>query len=64
MAGLGAGEVVRLVLNPDAVSSIVEREICERRDAAAEYVSLGPHDEVGVLSSQADVIAALAAEAS
>jgi uncharacterized protein YqeY len=53
-----------LVLNPDAVSSIVEREICERRDAAAEYVSLGRHDEVGVLSSQADVIAALAAEAS
>jgi uncharacterized protein YqeY len=62
--GLGAGELPRLALAPDAVVAIVEREIRDRRDAAAEYVRLGRHAEAGALSSQADMLAALAIEAS
>lgn len=55
--------VPRLVLAPRAVLAIVEHEILERRAAAAEYVRLGRHEEGRVLLSQADVLAALAAEA-
>lgn len=64
VGGLGAGEVERLVLAPEAVVAIIEREVRERRDAATEYVRLGRHEEASVLSSQADVLAALATEAS
>ncbi len=63
VSGLGRAEVPRLLLAPEAVLAIVEHEILERRAAAAEYVRLGRHEEARVLSSQADVLAALAAEA-
>ena len=59
VAGLGAGEVPRRVLNADAVTAIVEREIEERREAAATYSAAGRHDEATRLSQQADVLAAL-----
>jgi uncharacterized protein YqeY len=62
LAGLGAGEVERLVLPPEAVSAIVERELRERREAAAEYARLGRQDEADTLAAEADVLAAIAAE--
>lgn len=58
-AGLGAGEVPRRILSADAVTVIVEREIEERRAAAATYTAVGRHDEATRLTQQADVLAAL-----
>lgn len=60
VGGLGAGEVARLVLAPEAVLAIIERELRERRAAAADYARLGRHDEARELSSQVDLLAALA----
>jgi uncharacterized protein YqeY len=57
--GLGAGEVPRRLLSPEAVAAIVEREIRERREAAATYAAMGRHDEAGTLRLQLDVLAAL-----
>ncbi|NVJ25873.1 MULTISPECIES: hypothetical protein [Myxococcus] len=54
--GLGSGEVPRLALTPEAVSAIIEREVRERRDAVALYVSLGKNDEANVLRAQLDVL--------
>jgi len=62
--GAGAAEVARLSLSPEAVAAIIEREIRERRDAAAEYRALGREDEAGILASQADVLADLLARPS
>jgi len=59
VAGLGAGEVPRRTLSAEEVAAIVEREIQERRDAAATYSSLGRHDEAGKLMLQIDVLASL-----
>lgn len=63
VGGLGAGEIERLALTPDAVLAIVERELAERREAAVDYERLGRHEEAVALSAQADVLAAIAAEA-
>lgn len=60
---LGAGEAPRLVLPPEAVVVLIERELRERRDAIAEYVRLGRRDEADVLSLQANLLADLVAEA-
>lgn len=57
--GLGSGEVPRLELTPDAVKAVIEREIQERREAVALYVSLGRHDEANALKVQLDVLLAL-----
>jgi uncharacterized protein YqeY len=54
--GLGAGDIMRRQLSPAEVTSIIEREVHERRDAAASYVSLGRATEAAVLSRQADVL--------
>lgn len=62
VAGLGAGEVARVVLTADAVTAIVEREIRDRREAATEYTRLGRLDEAARLTRQADVLAATAAD--
>lgn len=62
VGGLGAGEVARVELAPATVVAILEREIRERREAAAEYARLGRHDEAGVLASQIDVLVALVAD--
>ena len=57
--GLGAGEVPRRVLSAEAVIAIVEREIQERRDAAATYSALGRHDEASALRLQLDLLVSL-----
>ncbi|NBD11379.1 MULTISPECIES: GatB/YqeY domain-containing protein [Corallococcus] len=57
--GLGSGEVPRLELTPDAVRAVIAREIQERREAVALYVSLGRHDEANALQVQLDVLLAL-----
>ncbi|NTX14339.1 GatB/YqeY domain-containing protein [Myxococcus sp. CA056] len=54
--GLGSGEVARLALTPEAVSAVIEREVQERRDAVALYVSLGRHDEANALTAQLNVL--------
>jgi uncharacterized protein YqeY len=59
VAGLGAGEVQRRTLSAAEATAIVEREIEERRDAAATYTAAGRHDEATRLTQQADVLAAL-----
>jgi uncharacterized protein len=61
---LGAGEAPRLVLPPEAVVALIERELRELRDAVAEYLRVGRPDEADVLSLQAEVLADLVAEAS
>lgn len=57
--GVGAGEVSRLLLEPETVSSLVRREIQERKDAAHEYSKLGKMEEAGILLEQAGVLEAL-----
>lgn len=60
--GLRAGEVPRLMLSLEAVATIIEREIRERRDAANEYSKLGREVEASALNSQAKVLEALVTE--
>lgn len=62
VAGLGAGEVARLVLSPEAVAAIIEREIHERRQAAHTYAKLGRDEEARVLILQIGVLEALYAD--
>ncbi|MBJ6763658.1 hypothetical protein JGU66_23050 [Myxococcaceae bacterium JPH2] len=57
--GLGSGEVPRLLLSPETVRALVQREIQERRDAAAQLDSLGKHAEAQVLRAKVDVLLAL-----
>ncbi|WP_338866730.1 hypothetical protein [Myxococcus stipitatus] len=57
--GLGSGEVNRLVLTPDAVQAVVDREIQERRDAVALYTRLGKVDEASAVKAQLEVLLAL-----
>ena len=59
VAGLGAGEVARRVLDAEAVTAIIEREIQERTDAATTLAELGKHDEAATLQRQVDVLVAL-----
>jgi hypothetical protein len=59
VAGLGAGEVPRRVLSPEAVRAIVQRELQERRDAAVTYASLGRDEEARTLRLQVEVLASL-----
>ncbi|WP_375746442.1 GatB/YqeY domain-containing protein [Corallococcus interemptor] len=57
--GLGAGEVSRLLLSPEAVEALVQRELQERRDAVALYTRLGKHEEARTLQAQVEVLLAL-----
>ena len=59
VAGLGAGEVPRRLLSAEAVTAIVEREIQERRAAAATYLALGRHEEASKLRLQLDLLVSL-----
>jgi uncharacterized protein len=59
VAGLGAGEVPRRVLTPQAVAEIVAREIRERQEAAAAYSALGRPDEAETLRLEVEVLASL-----
>ncbi|MBZ4332993.1 GatB/YqeY domain-containing protein [Corallococcus sp. AS-1-12] len=57
--GLGSGEVARLLLSPEAVEALVQRELQERRDAVALYTRLGKHEEARTLQAQVEVLLAL-----
>jgi uncharacterized protein len=59
VAGLGAGEVPRRSLSTQEVTAIVEREIQERREAAASYLALGRADEASRLRLQIDALVSL-----
>ncbi len=59
VAGLGAGEVPRRLLSPDAVAAIVDRELQERKHAADTYAALGRHDEASTLRLQLEALASL-----
>ncbi|AKQ63997.1 hypothetical protein A176_000909 [Myxococcus hansupus] len=59
VGGLGSGEVPRLVLSPESVQALVQREIQERQEAVDLYVKLGKHDEARGLKAQLDVLLAL-----
>ena len=54
--GLGAGDIARRELGPDEVTTIIEREMQERRDSAASYASLGRPGEAATLVRQAEVL--------
>ncbi|MBL8953024.1 MAG: hypothetical protein JNK82_19760 [Myxococcaceae bacterium] len=56
VAGLGAGEVQRRSLTPEAVEAIVARELAELRAAAASYEGLGRGDEAAALRSKAEAL--------
>jgi len=58
-AGLGAGEIARRALSAEEVLAIVQREIRERREAAATWEALGKGEEAARLRRQADALAAL-----
>jgi uncharacterized protein len=59
VAGLGAGEVARRVLSAQEVAALIEREIQERRAAAATYEAHGRPEEANTLRSQIDLLVAL-----
>jgi uncharacterized protein YqeY len=59
VVGLGAGEVARRSLSAEVATAIVERELQERRDAAATYEALGRKDEATALRVQVDLLVAL-----
>lgn len=61
-AGLGAGEIQRLVLAPEVILELIEREVRERREAASQYVRLGRVEAADVLRLQADLLVELMAE--
>jgi uncharacterized protein YqeY len=58
--GPGSGEVPRIRLEPGAVAAIIEREIEDRRRAAAEYRTLGQQEEADILAAQIDLLVSLA----
>jgi uncharacterized protein len=57
--GLGSSEVPRLLLSPETVEALIQREIQERRDAVTLYTQLGKHEEAAALQAQVDVLLAL-----
>ncbi len=59
VAGLGAAEVPRLALTPEAATAVFERELQERREAQATYAAHGRHEEARALQLQLDVLEAL-----
>lgn len=59
VAGLGAGEVPRRLLSPEAVTAIVDRELQERKHAADTYSALGRHDEASTLWLQIEALSSL-----
>ena len=60
VVGLGAGEVARRALEPAEVAAIIEREMEERRAAAAEYEALGRDTEARILRQQVETLTRLA----
>jgi uncharacterized protein YqeY len=60
--GLGAGEVERVRLDPEAVRAIVDREIRDGREAAAEYSRVGRDAEARQLDAQVRTLLELVTE--
>ena len=60
--GVGAGEIARIQLSPAAMTAIIQREIEDRRRAAAEYSTLGRHEEACALAAQVEVLVSLASD--
>jgi uncharacterized protein YqeY len=58
-SGLGAGDLPRRRLAPEAVRAIVENEIRERLEAAAGYERMGRKAEAEVLTMQAALLTGL-----
>ena len=54
--GLGAGEVPRRALGPEAAAALIEREIAERQRAAATYAALGQAEQARTLEAQAALL--------
>lgn len=54
--GAGAGDVARRVLTDAEVAEIVEREVRDRSDSAAQYHDLGRHEHARRLRAEADVL--------
>jgi uncharacterized protein len=59
-AGLGAAEAERRRLSPAQVAAIVQAEIDERREAAAQYERAGHADRAARLAAEAQALAAIA----
>jgi uncharacterized protein YqeY len=59
LVGLRAGDAPRIALAPKDVRLIVERELGERREAAAAYETHGKPDEAERLRRQADILQSL-----
>ena len=57
--GLGAGEVPRRVLSPETVIGIIQKEIEERRTAAATYSAHGQHEAAETLKLQLELLTSL-----
>lgn len=57
--GLGAGEVPRRVLSGSEVAALVEREIDDRRQAAATYAALGQAEAAEKLQRAVGLLASL-----
>jgi uncharacterized protein len=57
--GVGAGEVPRRMLSAEEVNAVFEREIQQRRDAAATYAALGRSEEASRLMLQVDMLVSL-----
>lgn len=57
--GLGAGEVPRRCLSAEEVTTIVDREIDERRHAVMTYANLGREDQAAVFRRQVEALVAL-----
>jgi uncharacterized protein YqeY len=53
VGGLGAAEVARATVDDTAARAIVEREIAERRDAAADYDRLDRPEQAEALRAEA-----------
>ena len=54
--GLGAGEATRRTLTPQDALAVVECEVAERREAAAEMEGVGRPDRAADLRREADLI--------
>lgn len=59
VAGLGAAEAPRRQLSPEDVLEIVEKELQDRREAMATYVTHGRHDEARTLQLQIELLEAI-----
>ncbi|MEV4534112.1 hypothetical protein AB0J82_09795 [Asanoa sp. NPDC049518] len=62
--GVGAAEATRRALDDDEILRIVRAEVADRMAAAAQYERLGQVDAAGRMRSGAELLAAIAADAS